>query len=240
MLVDFHNHIDLYQDYASVVSRCDNLGIYVLCVTTTPNSWNGTNKILSTSAKIKPALGFHPQLASSRIKELETFEKYLPMAKYIGEVGLDGTLENKKNLADQLKVFKHILYCVNAAGGRIMSIHSKQASQLVLDEIRNISCTPVLHWFSGDKYSLTTAIDMGCWFSVGPAMLRSKSGRERVSLMPKDKIITETDGPFAQNRNIPLYPWDINLTFEPLSQIWGTDIVETKSIIAENFRALLR
>ena len=30
---------------------------------------------------------------------------------------------------------------------------------------------PVLHWFSGTKAELQRAVAMGCWFSVGPAMV---------------------------------------------------------------------
>ena len=45
---------------------------------------------------------------------------------------------------------------------------------------------------------LSRAVDMGCWFSVGPAMLHGEKGRQLVLKMPRDRVLTESDGPFAQ------------------------------------------
>lgn len=39
---------------------------------------------------------------------------------------------------------------------------------------------------------------MGCWFSVGPAMLQGARGTELVARMPRDRVLTESDGPFAR------------------------------------------
>src|SRR3546814_10842246 len=66
-----------------------------------------------------------------------------------------------------------------AAGGRVISLHSRRAAGEVLDAIESIrdAGTPILHWFSGTGRQLDRAIDLGCWFSVGPAMLRTEKGR---------------------------------------------------------------
>ncbi|GAB7547482.1 TatD family hydrolase [Cupriavidus sp. 8B] len=66
---------------------------------------------------------------------------------------------------------------------------------------------PILHWFSGTAKELQRAVEMGCWFSVGPAMVAGAKGRDLVSRMPIEKLLPETDGSFATvNRNI-LMPW---------------------------------
>ncbi|MGO2232257.1 TatD family hydrolase [Psychrobacter sp.] len=58
----------------------------------------------------------------------------------------------------------------------------------------------VLQFFqhSSTQGQLKRAVNMGCWFTVGPAMLNTKKGQSLVSMMPKDRILTETDGPFAK------------------------------------------
>lgn len=240
MIVDFHNHLDLYPNPSKVVSECEKKSIYVLCMTTTPKAWSGTCRLVLGKKRIKVALGFHPQLAHSRQNDLVLFEKYLPQAKYVGEIGLDGSSDYKNYFDKQLKVFRHILSCVNAAGGRILSIHSKQCVDVVLTELKDIACIPVLHWFSGRQDELHRAIARGCWFSVGPQMLFSKRGRELVALMPRDRILTETDGPFSHVRGLPLYPWDVPMAFKQLGELWKIGDEDVNDIISENFLSLLK
>lgn len=239
MLVDFHAHIDLYKSPNHIIQRCNRASIYVLAVTTTPKAWVGTNNLISTSSKIKAALGFHPEIAKERIKDLELFEHLIPMAKYIGEVGVDGRFD-AENIKVQINAFKHIIDKVNKAGGRIMSIHSRQATTLTLDILQKSCGQHVLHWFSGSKTELDRAIDMGCWFSVGVQMFTNKRGRDIISAMPKNRILTETDGPFVQNGKKPIEPLDVSNIFPQLSDIWGMDTQDVEAKIAENFLNLVR
>ena len=93
-----------------------------------------------------------------------------------------------------------------------MTIHSRAAASLVLDhlEAHPGAGLPVLHWFSGTEDELERAIAMGCWFSVGPAMLRGTKGKSLASLIPLERILTESDGPLARRGGKPLMPWDVN------------------------------
>ena len=201
--------MDLYPDPFQVAEICDQKGMYVLSVTTTPNAWNGTNKLSICHDRIKTALGLHPQLAHQRYKELELFDRILPSTKYVGEIGLDGSKEFKEHWSVQLKVFRHILRSINENGGRIMSLHSRGCADVLLDELDDVDGIPILHWFTGNKDELKKSIDRGCWFSVGPAMLKSKRGKELVSLIPKNRVLTESDGPYAQKYSGTLMPWDV-------------------------------
>ena len=97
---------------------------------------------------------------------------------------------------------------------------------------------PILHWFSGSFTALDRAKKLGCWFSVGPAMLKSRKGQELAALMPIDRVLTETDGPFAQNDAQSLKPWDVALSSKQLSQIWAIDAEEVNIRIDANLRSL--
>ena len=86
-------------------------------------------------------------------------------------------------------------------GGRIISIYSRNAANDVLDIIESnvINSIPILHWFSGNMQEVERANTFGCWFSISPAMLLGKKGKNLVSKMPLSKILPETDAPFTEN-----------------------------------------
>lgn len=174
MKFDMHCHLDLYKDPKDIIYQCDKKGLYVLSVTTTPNAYIGSNRLVSGCKRIKTALGLHPELAHLRHEELAIFDILLPQVKYVGEIGLDGGQDYKKHAEIQLKVFRHILRKVHHRGGKIMSIHSRGSADKVVDELKGIDGVPIFHWFTGTKTELDKAIDIGAWFSVGPAMLNSK------------------------------------------------------------------
>lgn len=238
-MIDFHCHLDLFPDPTSVVDRCEKEGIYVLSVTTTPSAWHGTKKL--ERSRIRTALGLHPQLAHHRRSELTLFDRLLDEADYVGEIGLDGGPEFKERWDDQLHVFRHILRTCGEAGGRIMSIHSRRASRDVLSEIQRYpeAGVAVLHWFSGNFRDLEAAIAFGCWFSIGPPMLASKKGRALIQRMPRDRILTESDGPFAQIAKKPVMPWDIASMVKPLADVWQVDPNEIQTMLTRNLCTLI-
>lgn len=234
-----HCHLDLYPEPFKVAEECKRRGTYVLSVTTTPKAWEGTCRLAEGSQRIRTALGLHPQIAHQRFQELELFDALLPNAKYVGEIGLDGGRGFKDHWEIQLKVFRHILKSINHAGGRIMTIHSRVSTATVLDELKGIDGAPILHWFTGTKSQLKRAIEIGCWFSVGPAMLSTQKGVELVSMMPQKKILTETDGPFAKYNGNALMPWECDIAANILSSIWSLSSEETNIILRDNLKSIL-
>lgn len=240
-MIDFHCHVDLYPDPQQIVRECVTRQLYVLSVTTTPSAWRGTSALISDSRRMRIALGLHPQLARERKSELALFDTLLPEARYVGEIGLDGTPELKKHWADQTYVFEHILSRCQAAGGRIMTIHSRRAVADVLDRLQ--SCRnagiAILHWYSGSQRDLARAIDLGCWFSVGPAMLSGEKGRKLAAQMPRDRILTETDGPFVSFNGRTILPWDVDQAVAALADVWATNKESADRIVTDNLKRLL-
>lgn len=241
-MIDFHAHLDLYPDPQLIVREIAERGMYVLSVTTTPSAWEGTSALAAQSSRIRTALGLHPQIAHERVGELPLFDLHLHETMYVGEIGLDGGPEFKQHWQAQLTVFDHILNACRLAGGRIMSIHSRRAASAVLDRLAEFpgAGTPVLHWFSGGKRDLQRAIALGCWFSVGPAMLVSEKARALVKDMPRDRVLTETDGPFAQIGGESAKPWDAGGATTQLAGLWG-DMTkeETDRLVHANLRRLV-
>lgn len=239
--IDLHCHLDLYPNPGEIVRRCREMNVKVLSVTTTPLAWEGTTALAKGNNTIVTALGLHPELAQKFKTSLSLFEELLPRAKFVGEVGLDGSKELQSSWHDQLYVFRKILQACRELGGRILSIHSRRAANAVLDEIENTpnAGIPVMHWFSGTREELARAIQLGCWFSVGPAMLMSSKGKSLVAQMPRERIITETDGPFVQLDNRTVFPWDVVSSLGVLSELWGIPSKESELIVESNSKSLL-
>tara|TARA_R110001583_G_scaffold195555_1_gene376104 strand:- start:12144 stop:12341 length:198 start_codon:yes stop_codon:yes gene_type:complete len=47
----------------------------------------------------------------------------------------------------------------------------------------------------------------GWWFSVGPAVVASAYGRKFAGQMPRDRVVSKSDGSFAQIHGVPVMPW---------------------------------
>ena len=240
-MIDFHCHLDLIRDPFRAVKRFIDKEIYMLSVTTIPSAWKISCRLEYGSKFVKTALGLHPQVAHERHNELELFDSLLSKTRYVGEIGLDCTPEFIFSIDIQKKVFGHILKSCSNAGGKILSIHSLRSSKLVLEMIsENSDCgVPVLHWFSGSNSELRRAVSMGCWFSVGPPMTRSNRGKEIVRQIPGDRILTETDAPFANVNGRPCTPLDIYHAVIGLAEIWGIKVDEADKRIMNNFRTLV-
>ena len=221
-MIDFHAHLDLYPDPHAVLRQCIADRLYVLSVTTTPSAWSGTSRLAKDAPRVRTALGLHPQLAHERAGELPLFAELLPRVHYVGEIGLDGSPELRAHWQPQQQVFARVLELCTRAGGRIMTIHSRRAATAVLDQLSDHpdAGTSILHWFSGSKQELRRAVNIGCWFSVGPAMLSGKKGRQLALAMPKDRLLTESDGPFARVDGKPARPGDVRKAVDVLANLW--------------------
>lgn len=241
-MIDFHCHLDLYENPADIIRECVRRGVYVLSVTTTPSAWHGTMELSRGIKGIRTALGFHPQVAAQRIGELKLFDSLVDETRYIGEIGLDGSPEFKDGWDQQVTVFEHILSACEKNGGKIISVHSRKAVPEVLDMIEkhHHAGTVVLHWYSGSHADLERAIEMGCWFSINPAMILGKKGTSLISKMPIDRILTETDGPFSTVNGRMAMPWDIEEVVTRLAALWKVSKPTVRSQIKKNLFKILK
>ena len=239
-MIDFHCHLDLYNDPKLAVEDADRAGIYVLSVTTTPKAWRRTLALAQGRKRIRTALGIHPEIAHERLGELPLFEALASETRYFGEVGLDGGPTVRQYAAQQTQVFEFVLATATKQGGKVLTIHSRRAADEVLQLLRRFPAagTPVLHWFTGTPAQLRRAVEQGCWFSVGPAMLRSERGSALTALIPRDRILTDTDGPFAKVGSRPLQPNDAWSAVEGLAALWKVPLDEVVATLGQNLRRL--
>lgn len=239
-MMDMHCHIDLYPNPQEVIKECVENKLYVLSVTTTPSAWQGTMELAESVPRFNTALGLHPQLAHLREHELPLFDLLLSKTKYIGEIGLDGSKEYKPYIDVQLRVFRHILKKCKTSGFKVMTIHSRGAVSMVLDELEYCSSgLPILHWFLGTKKELDRALELGCMFSIGPAMMKSKKGMKVIEMIPRDRVLIETDGPFTSFEGKQLRPVDSFRMTDYLSDIWKISKNEVFFILKNNLKGMI-
>lgn len=239
-MIDFHCHLDLYPDPQKVLNGIDAHGTYVLAVTTTPKAWRGTKKLVGDRKRVRVALGLHPEIVAQRYQEVALLCGLLPEARYVGEIGLDGSPAHRQSLELQKSVFERILTECSLLGGRVMSIHSRGATSAVLDALERHpgAGTAIMHWFSGTTRELERAVSLGCWFSIGPAMLRSNKGRELAAAMPFDRLLTETDAPFTRIGDDPLMPWQAVDCLSELEDASGIGRTILMTNVEDNLRRL--
>lgn len=240
-MMDLHCHIDLYENPHDVINICKKNRLYVLSVTTTPTAWRGTSALTADVPRFNTALGLHPQLAKEREHELIIFDSYISETRYIGEIGLDGSKECMTFFGSQLRVFRHILSKCEEYPDKILTIHSRGAVTQVLEEIECFrgAGKPILHWFLGNKKQLIKAVELGCWFSVGPAMLNSRHGLKVLSWIPREKILLESDGPFVKMENRIILPSDTGIMVEFFSNTWNVSKSEVVRLLKNNLVRLL-
>ncbi|MFI8036127.1 TatD family hydrolase, partial [Acinetobacter baumannii] len=124
---------------------------------------------------------------------------------------------------------------------KILTIHSLRAINPVIELLNENfdNGIPVLHWFTGNLSELREALKAGCWFSINERMLKTEKGRQLVKHIPKNMILTETDGPFIVKSGTPLLPGQVQAVINELADIWGVNPNEATAQIYENFKYLL-
>ena len=242
-LVDFHCHVDLYPDHALAVREADAAGVFTLAVTTTPQAWPRNHELAQRTKHVRAALGLHPQLVAERESEIEVWERYLSETRYVGEVGLDAGPRFFKSLDAQKRVFQHVLERCAQAGDKIVSVHSIRAAKTVLDLVERYLPPErgkiVLHWFTGTKSEAKRALELGCYFSINARMLNNERHASMVGVIPLDRMLTETDGPFTLVGDRPSRPADVAVVVEALGGLWGLPEIDVASIVRSNLRTLL-
>lgn len=239
--MDFHCHLDLYPRAKDVYAEAALRNEFTWLVTTSPKAFEATTRVLCSSPRVLITPGLHPEIAHERAMELDLLLNQITTAKAVGEVGLDGSPRFKNHYEVQRKIFEAVVRRCAELGGRTLSIHSRRAVKDVLTILQKYPGfgTAVMHWFSGTPAELKAAEAHGCWFSVGPAMFETANGKSLAAKMPRNRVVPESDGPFATVGGKPIMPWCADYTTEHLSVLWGISVDAAKSQLACNGHELL-
>lgn len=238
-MIDTHCHIDLYKNPIATALDIEKSGITTIAVTNLPSHFEMAYSHLKNLKKIRVALGFHPSFAAKNQNELSTFKRLVSTTSYIGEIGLDFSKEGQATKDIQLQCFKKILGYINDRP-RFITIHSRGAEDVVLKLLDEFKIeNPVLHWYSGTLPILKSAIDQGSYFSINPAMAISKKGRAIIDKIPKERILTESDGPYVQIKGNPIKSSDVCSVIKYLKDLWEINGEEVEKQVSNNFMNII-
>lgn len=228
-LYDTHFHLDLQKDRTTAIREIEENRIYTIAVTNLPDLYRKESGEIA-SKYIRFALGFHPELIHQYKGQIPLMWELLPEARYIGEVGLDFVDVTHKN--EQLVFFSELIERCRYDNNKIITIHSRLAVRQVLDIIGdNFRFKPILHWFTGSKKELLNAIEKGFYFSVNKSMMNTKKFQSMLALIPKERLLLETDSPFIS------FPYSHHNTLNKICQL----IKEEKEDVNmwNNFKSIL-
>lgn len=238
VLTDTHCHIDAYDDPVAVLDEARTAGLHVIAVTEDPGKYRLLRTRLGRREGVDVALGFHPLRAGrASPHDLARFLRLLPQAAWIGEIGLDFSRAGIATRKQQLQVFDTILADPQLRA-RPVTVHSRGAERETIRRLVQAQVPAILHWYSGPLAAVDDALNAGLWFSINPAMIRSKKAAAILRLLPLERVLLETDGPFARCGSRAAVPTDLLGTLEHLARLWGSSITDARAAVAYNEQRL--
>jgi len=237
-LVDAHCHLDQCPNPVGAARAAAQAGIVVVAVTETPTRYFAVARLFAGRSNVRVALGLHPLRAIRSSKaDLRAFIEQLPKVDYVGEVGLDYSPAGKPSQATQVRVFDEILDAPGAVR-KVWSLHARRAESDVIAKVEASGVPGILHWYTGPTALIERACAAGLYFSVNLAMLSSASGTRIVSALPRDRVLTETDAPFAKAPGARGDPTDVSRLVDALASTWRLSRDEARDQVFTNMAAV--
>lgn len=234
--VDTHCHVDLYKDFEALRDDINRHRIHTFAVTNAPSVFFHTDALARENPYIYAAAGLHPELVPSHAHELPQLLELLARTVVVGEVGLDYVTRDAEVRKQQRAIFTAVLGRCAEVRGKVLTVHSRRAASDVIALVgAHFPCPVILHWFSGTKRELREAIKNGLYFSVNPAMVRSKSAQDLLREMPQDRVLTETDGPFVDGAT----PSAVRDVVAALAATWKCSPQEAATKVFRTFESIV-
>lgn len=238
--IDTHFHLDLFKEECLLADEIENNKIYTIAVSNAPRVFKHLQKICNGKKYLKAALGYHPEVIPIIGNELSMFEDYLTQTKYIGEVGLDYSNSSKEEKYKQIRIFERILKLCDELGDKILTVHSRKSESDTIDMIgEKFRGKVILHYYSGNIATLKKAIEYGYYFSVNYSMTQTANGKRIISQIPKNRILTESDGPFILIDKKKSTPINMIQTVSEIARYFNITEEGACQLIYNNFKNLL-
>ena len=147
-----------------------------------------------------PALGFHPQDVKADWQEQWTIiEQAIRAHKEeivaIGEIGFDYYWDTTFK-DEQREVFQRQLNLAEELNLPVM-IHSREATEDTLNVLKTAHVRGVIHCFNGSKEVAQQYLQMGFYLGIGGVLtFKNCKLSETLEVVPLDRIVLETDGPY--------------------------------------------
>jgi len=223
------------------------------------------NAIVNNAAALLPCFGIHPQLLSQKsshrdtearrnnsdnkaiftdlLNILDTLAKEKQIAA-IGECGFDlYSEEYKATETEQEEIFiEHIKTATKY--DLPLVLHVRRAMHKIFPLIKDLAkCKAVIfHTWAGtlDEAQSLLRHGVNVYFSFGNViMLNHKKAIQCCAQLPAERLLTETDAPYAPRRGEPFSRYaDLSLILETMATLRNSNVIELEKEIENNFRKI--
>lgn len=211
-MIDTHCHFDIMPKPEAYIRQKEQAGDIVIGMTNLPSHFKLGIPFIRNYKHIRLALGLHPLLAADNIRETNLFREYINQTSYIGEIGLDFSKACIGTKDVQISVLKELLAALQGKN-KIVSVHSRKAEKVLLAllceyDIKNV----IFHWYSGPTALIPEILSKGYYFSINESMTLSNNGRSIIDMIPRNRILTESDAPYNEKSDIKKAMANIQIT----------------------------
>ena len=250
-MIDSHCHLDqepMYTDLKNVILRSKKVGLEkILSICTTKESFDKILKIIDFDPIIYGTFGIHPhETSKEKFKKNEIISNIKKNKKIIavGESGLD-FFYNHSDKQNQIISFKSHIEAAIELDVPII-VHSRNAENdtyEILKSYCHLNPKILMHCFTGSSEFAYKLLTLNSYFSASGIITFNKSNdlQETFKLIPKDKLLIETDSPYLApvpmrgKKNEPSY---IKYTLKKLAEIKNIEMNEIEKITSKNFNFL--
>ena len=246
-LVDTHCHLQfekLEERLSKVIEDAAAAGVTrLICIGTNLKDSQKAADIAAANGNVWASVGVHPHDAAGFLQDgsaestLARLYK-LPKIVAIGEIGLD-FYKNYSPKADQEKLLRKQLE-LSADAGLPYVFHVRDAWDYFWSIFDDYNITKgVIHSFSADAVRLDQALNRGLHIALNGIMtfIEDKAQLEAARIVPKDKLVLETDAPFltpAPMRTELCEPKHTAATAAFLAKLRGESLDELASLTTAN------
>lgn len=264
-IVDTHSHFNLNQfdkDLPESIARMEYEGVGTICVGIDLDTSDHAMRLAQDHSSIWACVGQHPTEWGKDFEEKE-FQKLAsePKVVAIGECGLDyyrekdrsGIKKQKELFLKQIRLAHEInlplMLHIRPApeglftppNGNVGGAYEKALD--ILEEYKGSwpEMRGTAHFFVGSKEIAQRFLDLGFYISFSGVITFVKEYEELVAFVPIDRILPETDAPFATpsphrgKRNQPEYVLEV---VEKIAEIKGLSFEETQKQLLQNTQKL--
>lgn len=239
-LIDFHCHLTHAGGYAALPPQEASLfepPAAVLSVTNRPEDWRALAGRRERRS-VAWGLGLHPELRHAD-RTIGLFLEAASRCEAVGEVGLDYSASSSDSPAQQRRNLARVLSSEDVRR-RLVSLHSRRATQDVLSLLEDHRPPgAILHWFLGAPLDVERAVDLDLYFSVNESMLTGTRGRQVLRDLPPNRVVLETDAPYAGSARNPTRPGHLTRVVDGLGKLWNRTPEDLQRLIESNQRRLL-
>lgn len=237
--LDTHCHLSEFPKMPGSKAIGSSATIKVICVTGAPAEFLRESERFKNNSNVRVALGAHPlNVHKMRSSEWVLFTKCLMRTEYVGEVGIDGSPAGKNTLAAQEAHFARVVEAT-ARSSKVLTVHSRGAEQQVHDVLVAARSGPVIfHWYSGKSSIADDLVARGDYFSFNARMLASKKGRALLFTIPMERVLAESDAPFASTEKGNSWVADIMEAYSLLAHCWKCGLTDVIIRLHKNWQRL--